>query len=148
MNVQIRNAHQHDLEALLNLYQHLHATDAPLPEGPTLSEVWGEILSDPKVHCLVADLNGELVASCVLVIIPNLTRGARPYGLIENVVTHAARRRNGIATQVLRYALQVAWSKNCYKVMLLTGSKGKAIHQFYEQAGFVKGDKAGFVAKP
>ncbi|MDQ3813686.1 MAG: GNAT family N-acetyltransferase [Armatimonadota bacterium] len=147
MNVQIRNAHQHDLEPLLNLYQHLHATDASLPEGPKLSQVWGEILSDPKVHCLVADLNGELVASCVLVIIPNLTRGARPYGLIENVVTHAAHRRKGIATQLLRYALQVAWSKNCYKVMLLTGSKSEAIYQFYEQAGFVKGDKTGFVAK-
>jgi len=148
MNVRIRNAHQNELEALLNLYQHLHATDAPLPEGATLRQIWSEILSDPKVYCLVADLNGELVASCVLVVIPNLTRGARPYGLIENVVTHAAHRRKGIATQLLRHALQVAWGKNCYKAMLLTGSKHKEIHRFYEQAGFIKGDKTGFVAKP
>ncbi len=148
MNVQIRNAHQNELEVLLNLYQHLHVTDSPLPEGSTLRAVWDEILNDPKIHCLVVELKGEIIASCVLVVIPNLTRGAKPYGLIENVVTHTAHRRKGIATQLLRHALQVAWSQNCYKVMLLTGSKSEAIHQFYEKTGFVKGDKTGFVAKP
>ena len=148
MNVQIRNAVQDELEALLDLYHHLHATDAPLPKGPIVRQVWSEMLSDSKIHCLVADLNGELVASCILVIVPNLTRSARPYGVIENVVTHASYRRRGIATQLLHHALQLAWSKNCYKVMLLTGSKREAIHQFYEQAGFIKGDKVGFVARP
>ena len=148
MNVHIRNARQNELKALLNLYQHLHTNDAPLPEGSTLQQVWSEILSDPKVHCLIADLDGEVVASCVLVIAPNLTRGARPYGLIENVVTHASHRRKGIATQLLHHALQVAWSQNCYKVMLLTGSKREEIHQFYERAGFTKGDKTRFVARP
>ncbi|MBV9469211.1 MAG: GNAT family N-acetyltransferase [Abitibacteriaceae bacterium] len=144
----MRNVRQDDLEALLDLYHHLHATDAALPEEPTLRRVWEEILSDPKVHCLVADLNGELVASCILVIIPNLTRGARPYGLIENVITHAAHRRQGIATQLLRYALQAAWSQNCYKVMLLTGRKSEGVHEFYEKLGFVKGEKTGFVVRP
>lgn len=66
MTVEIRNAHQNELQALLNLYQYLHATDAPLPEGPTLREVWSEILSNPKLHCLVADLDGELVVSWLL----------------------------------------------------------------------------------
>jgi len=148
MNVHIRNAHPNELEPLLDLYHHLHATDAPLPEGSTLRQVWSEILRDPKIHCLVANMDAEIVASCVLVVIPNLTRGARPYGLIENVVTHADHRRKGIATQLLRHALQMAWSQNCYKVILLTGSQHEGIHHCYEQAGFVKGDKTGFVARP
>src|SRR5687767_11263348 len=111
MNVQIRDAYQHELEVLLHLYQHLHATDSPVPEERSLREVWSEILSDPKIHCLVVDLNGELIASCILVVVPNLTRGARPYGLIENVVTHEAHRRHGVGTQLLRHALDLAWSK-------------------------------------
>lgn len=148
MDANLRCAHQNELENLLNLYQHLHTDDAPLPENPTLHQIWEDILSDPKMNCLVANLGGMLVASFVLVIVPNLTRGARPYGLIENVVTHPNYRRRGIATYLLQHALQIAWNKNCYKVMLLTGSKSEGIRQFYEQAGFTKGVKTRFVARP
>ena len=144
----IRNVHQHELPALLNLYEHLHSQDAPLPEEEVLHGVWDEICSDPKIHCLVAELDDRLAGSCILTIIPDLTRGARPYGLIENVVTHGDYRRRGIGTKLLHHALQEAWGKNCYKVMLLTSSKEDSVHRFYERAGFIKGIKTGFVATP
>jgi GNAT superfamily N-acetyltransferase len=148
MSIQIRSVCHDELVALLNLYTHLNPNDAPLPDETALHNIWHDLLSDPKVHCFVADSNDEVVGSCTLIIIPNLTRGARPYGLIENVVTHAGHRRKGIGTQLLHHALQTAWNNNCYKVMLLTGSKEQKVHDFYEQAGFKKGIKTGFVAHP
>ena len=54
----------------------------------------------------------------------------------------------GIGTQVLKYALSIAWSRNCYKVMLMKGSKQESTLRFYEQAGFVRDEKTGFVARP
>jgi GNAT superfamily N-acetyltransferase len=96
----------------------------------------------------VGEMEGRLVASCTLIIIPNLTRGARPYGLIENVVTHAEFRQKGIGGSLLRYTLQLAWEHQCYKVMLLTGRKQEETLRFYEKAGFQRGIKTGFVAKP
>jgi GNAT superfamily N-acetyltransferase len=100
------------------------------------------------LHYIVAELDGRLVASCMLAIVPNLTRGARPYGLIENVVTCSNYRRRGLGTAVLRYAQEIAWTENCYKVMLLTGSKKESILCFYEKAGLKRDIKTGFIAKP
>ena len=146
MMIEIRGVSPHELSEILDLYNYLHATDLPLPDSDQVQSVWDEILHDTKIHYLVADLDGLLVGSCILTIIPNLTRGARPYGVIENVVTHPDHRRLGIGTQLLARALQISWEKGCYKVLLMTGSTDKAVHQFYEKAGFNKGVKTGFVA--
>lgn len=149
MEIRIRNAQRHDMAGMLALYRHLHAeADLPAEEEPLAHQVWNDILCDPKIHCLVTEVEGELIASCVLIMMPNLTHGARPYGLIENVVTHTEYRRRGLGTQILRHALQAAWKQGCYKVMLLTGSKRPEVLRFYEQAGFMQGDKTGFVARP
>ena len=93
-------------------------------------------------------VHDELVTSCVLVTVLNLTRGCKPYGLIENVVTHAAHRNRGYGKAVLAEALSFAWSQGCYKVMLMTGRKDEHTLRFYEQAGFDRHGKQAFVAKP
>ncbi|NMG09847.1 GNAT family N-acetyltransferase [Brasilonema sp. UFV-L1] len=110
--------------------------------------MWDAILNDPRLFYIVADLASQLVATCNLTIVPNLTRGARPYGIIENVVTHSDYRQQGIGTQVLHYALNLAWEQQCYKVMLLTSSKREETLHFYERAGFKRGVKTGFIALP
>ena len=131
---------------LLKLYTHLHQKDAPLPEKSKLESIWKEITANPLLHYIVLEHNNKLVSSCTLSVIPNLTRGGRPYGLIENVVTNAEYRKRGFGTSILQHALEVAWKNKCYKVMLLTGSTDPAIHQFYKNVGFKMGIKTGFVA--
>jgi GNAT superfamily N-acetyltransferase len=148
METQFRLIRADELSGLLDLYKHLNSDEPPLPTEDTLHQVWNSFMADPKIYCVVGELEGRLVASCTLIIIPNLTRGARPYGLIENVVTHAKYRQKGIGSSLLRYTLQLAWEQKCYKVMLLTGRKQEETLRFYEKAGFQQGIKTGFVAKP
>jgi GNAT superfamily N-acetyltransferase len=148
MSIEIRNANKNELHPILDLYRHLHPDDKPSPPSRKLQRVWGDIVDDPKLQLFVAVLNEQLVASCILAIIPNLSRGARPYGLIENVVTHADHRRKGIGTRLLQHVLKIAWEHNCYKVMLLIGSKREETLRFYEKAGFRRGIKTGFIATP
>jgi GNAT superfamily N-acetyltransferase len=93
-------------------------------------------------------VDGQLVSSCTITVIPNLTRGGRPYGLIENVVTHADHRGRGYARAVLQDALSFAWAQGCYKVMLMTGRKDEATLRFYESAGFDRHGKQAFIARP
>jgi GNAT superfamily N-acetyltransferase len=144
----VREIQANELDALLDLYKHLHTKDDPLPAREQVCKVWEAMLASPMMKCLVVERDGRLASSCVLTIIPNLTRGARPYGLIENVVTHAEYRQLGLGTAVLRYALEAAWRERCYKVMLLTGRKDPAVHRFYQKTGFEGGEKAGYIARP
>ena len=148
MEIQFRSIRANELSSLLDLYKYLHSDESPLPAEELLNQVWDSFLTDPKIHCVVGDVEGRLAASCTLVIIPNLTRGAHPYGLIENVVTHPEYRKKGIGSSLLRYTLQLAWEKQCYKVMLLTGRQEEETLRFYEKAGFKRGVKTGFIAKP
>ena len=148
MDLELRSAEAGDLESLLALYRHLHPIDDPLPDGARLERLWAEMLSQSGFSCIVGNHAGILVSSCCLAIIPNLTRGGRPYALVENVVTHQDFRRRGFATAVLNEALLRAWASGCYKAMLLSGSRRPETHRFYEQCGFRSDEKTGFVARP
>ena len=140
----IREAQKDDLQAILKLYLFLHETEVPeLTEH--LIQVWDKIIADTDHHLIVYELEGQIVASCVCVIIPNLTRNARPYAFVENVVTHKDFRGKGYATACLNYAKEIAKRANCYKMMLMTGSKNPKTLAFYEQAGYNSLDKTAFV---
>ncbi len=69
----------------------------------------------------------------------------RPYALIENVVTHSAYRKKGYASALMARADAMAREQDCYKIMLMTGSKSENIFQFYERCGFNKKDKTAFI---
>ena len=82
----IREIAENDFDGLLSLYMQL--PDNPFPDKDNrIIAIWNNILNDKNHHIIVANENGILVSSCVCVIIPNLTRGQRPYALIENVIT-------------------------------------------------------------
>ncbi len=144
----IREIQSHELQSLLSLYAHLHEHDDPPASAEAAEAVWSEALANPRIKYFGGFASDSLVSSCTLTVVPNLTRACRPYGVIENVVTHAMHRRRGWGKAVLAHALGEAWRQNCYKVMLLTGRKDKATMRFYELAGFDRHDKQAFVAKP
>jgi ribosomal protein S18 acetylase RimI-like enzyme len=141
--VLVRAAVEDDLPAVLSLYRHLHPREPPL-ESATAERVWSALLASDLTTVIVAQAAGLLVSSCTLAIVPNLSRGGRSYGVVENVVTHADYRRQGLGGRVLKHALAIAWQADCYKVHLATGSQREATLRFYEGAGFQRGGKTYF----
>ena len=131
----IRPAVHADLPYLSDLYVHLNPDDARCSPEDAIA-VLDHLLCYEGSAVLVGMIGGALVTTCTLVVIPNLTRGGKPYALIENVVTHTDHRGLGFGRAVLSEAVERAWKAGCYKVMLMTGSKKPSTLAFYEAAGF------------
>lgn len=147
-NMDIRPIRPTELNALIALYAHLHTSDDPLPEPAVVDAVWQELMANPRDRVFGVYVDDSLVSSCALTVVPNLTRGCRSYGVIENVVTHPTHRNRGYGKALLSHALSFAWSVGCYKVMVFTGKKDPATLRFYEAAGFDRHEKQAFVATP
>lgn len=142
----VREVQENELDALLELYLFLHEDHVP-EHNDHLRETWSRIMTDEDHHIIVKEVDGRIVSSCVCVIIPNLTRNVRPYAFVENVVTHEDYRGRGYAGECLAYAKQIAKQNNCYKMMLMTGSKNPGTLRFYEKAGYNSSDKTAFIQR-
>lgn len=140
----VREIRKNELVSLLELYLYLHEKEVP-EMTEHLKSTWNTIIEDKNHHIIVKEVDGRIVSSCVCVIIPNLTRNIRPYAFVENVVTHSAYRGKGYATECLDYARSIAEKENCYKMMLLTGSKDNSTLDFYRNAGYNSTDKTAFI---
>jgi len=144
-----RAAELSDVEALQELYMK-HLTQYPPKEEQSVkkwSELLEQLISNPDYHLLVGELDSAVVSSVTLVVIRNLTHNLRPYSVIENVVTHAGHRNNGYASALLEYAASIAKDNDCYKIMLMTGSKKESTLRFYERCGFNMNDKTAFIKR-
>ena len=140
----IREVEYSDLSELLALYTNLHDNTMPVIDSD-IEILWSNIIDDKNHHVIVGVVDDNIVSSCVVVIVPNLTHQQRPYALIENVITHPAYRGKGYATQLLDHAKIIAKANHCYKIMLMTGSKKQATLGFYERAGYNRNDKTAFI---
>lgn len=144
--VVIRECEAKDLAGLLALYGELRPQDPVLGEQAA-REGLAALLDQPHTRIMVALVDDQLASSCQLGIIPTLTNGGRPFGIIEHVITGAAFRRQGLSHRLLERTLALAWELGCYKVMLLSGEGRDAAHRLYEGLGFKAGIEKGFVIK-
>ena len=73
----IRALGPQDLTPLLGLYTQLHPQDLPLPGDAEVQAVWTEALAHPGLRYFGGFVDGMLVSTCHIAIVPNLTRGCR-----------------------------------------------------------------------
>lgn len=135
MTITIRTAAEADLPALLALYRELHPDDTPLSTDRTAT-IWREITAQPGRTVLLATLDQLPVGTLDCTILSNLTRGGRPFMLVENVVVSSSARRGGVGRRLLAAAVERARTADCYKIQLLSRLTRDEAHAFYESCGF------------
>jgi GNAT superfamily N-acetyltransferase len=131
----------------MRLYRQLQPDDPIVRDGSDAA-AFDQILKSPALHLFVLEVNGPVVATTYLNVIPNITRSASPYALIENVVVEESLRGTGLGKEIMSATLDVAWEVGCYKAMLMTGSCKPATHAFYKACGFSADAKTAYVARP
>ncbi|MEU4401131.1 GNAT family N-acetyltransferase [Micromonospora orduensis] len=142
-----REAGSADFEQIIRLYRQLNPDDPVLDDGSDAA-AFQQILSTPGLRLFVLEVDGDVVATTYLNVIPNLTRSASPYAVIENVVVEESRRGTGLGRQIMAGTLQAAWDAGCYKAMLMTGSRTPSTHAFYRACGFSPDAKTAYLARP
>ena len=145
--MEIRKLDKPDIVELLELYKHLHEKDSDI-SIEKIEDVWVQTSTNKTITYIGGFIEGKLVSSCQMVIVPNFTRAGKPFCLIENVVTHSELRNKGYGKKKLNYAIDLAWEKECYKVMLMSGRNEESVIQFYQSVGFSADEKRAFIARP
>lgn len=147
-DVIVRDAREEDLPALLALYHQLSSRD-PATVSERHRAAWAALARQDITRILVAEVGvaeggGEVVGTLALSLIPNLSRDARPYALIENVVTCEERRGQGIGRRLLEEAERRARDREAYKLMLMSGNVRGEAPAFYRRCGFSGETKTAF----
>jgi ribosomal protein S18 acetylase RimI-like enzyme len=133
---------ENEILSLFELYKQLNPEDKTINEF-TVKNIWKNI-EIQNIKYFIAKENGKIIASCYICIIPNLTRGGKSIGFIENVITDIEYRRKGIGKNIIKNAIKYAKEQNCYKILLQSGNRRTDAHGFYESLGFDGESKRAF----
>lgn len=134
--VVIRRATEADLNELIVLLKYMHPEDKPASLEHII-EAFKQIEVDNRRSIIVAEeCSRGVIGTLDFFYMPNLTRGARPWGGIENLVVHPDMRNQGIGKALIETALELARTVDCYKVQLVSHKRRVIAQSLYEKIGF------------
>ena len=124
----IRAATEDDIPRILELYEELVITtsEAEQNRNPSLEDyhsVYAQIRAMPGHELLIAEEEGEVIGSVVLLIAPNLSHGASPWAVVENLIVTRKQRRRGVGHQLMEDAITRAREAGCYEIQLSSNKK-------------------------
>ncbi len=97
-----------------------------------------EIDVTPGCELLVAEVQGEVVGVCQLIVFRHFQSMGGRCAEIESLHVHPDWRGRGIGGLLLEKAASHAAGHGCYRVQLTSNKKRDAAHRFYERHGFVR----------
>ena len=134
-----------NLPTVLDLIDEFDRASDSRPSKDKLLDILNQI-SEGGGAVLGAEIDGQIIGTCTVVICPNLSRSGRPYAMIENVVVARGSRLQGVGKALMKEADSMAREAGCYKIALMTGANREESFKFYESCSFIR-NKVGFQRK-
>ena len=138
MDVDIREAKEQDLPAIIDLYKQFGGSDSEQLSIEDAIQMFRKINIYPDYKLYVAMKNEQIVGTFLLLILDGLAHQDKPSGIVEDVVVHEQWRDKGIGKLMMQFAMDQCKRIGCYKLVLSSGMQRTAAHQFYESLGFQK----------
>lgn len=141
MNVTIRRATRVDIPDIVRLLaddplgQHRESYSDPLPE--IYFSAFERIDADPRNELMIAEVNGRVVGTLQLTLLPYLTYQGGTRAQIEAVRVDEAYRSRGLGRHLIEWAIERARQLGCHMVQLTTNAARPDALRFYERLGFV-----------
>jgi predicted N-acetyltransferase YhbS len=145
----VRAATENDIPRILELYEEqlvIGTSGAEKQRNPAFEDyrrALSMIDALPGCELVVAEEQGEVIGTMMLMIVPNLSHRALPWAVVENVVVDSSNRRKGVGKLLMDYALMRAREAGCYKIQLSSNKSREEAHKFYESIGY-KASAEGF----
>lgn len=139
--INIRTATGEDIPRIIDLYDKLSigTTRLELEKNPSPEDylaVFEDIQADPGHELLVAEEDGEVVGSVVLLIVPNLSHRATPWALVENLIVDPDYRQKGICRMLLEYVIARSRKRGCHRIEVMSDKRRREAHRLYQSVGF------------
>jgi len=139
--VTIRLATEDDIPRIVELYRELAITTSQVelsrsPCRDDYRQVFAQICASPRHELTVAECQGEVVGTMVLLIVPNLSHAACPWALVENLIIDYRHRRRGFGALLMNHAIARAREAGCFRIALSSNRRREEAHQFYRFLGF------------
>ncbi len=137
----IRLAGEGDVARIVELYRELTITDSEVehrhdPSPADYQRVFAEIRADPRQRLFVAELDGEVAGTIVLLVVPNLSHNGTPWAFLENLVVTKRHRRKSLGRMLLEHAVSRARESGCHMVELCSDVRRTEAHRLYASLGF------------
>jgi GNAT superfamily N-acetyltransferase len=132
----IRPATAADLPAVLALYAQPGMDDGNVLSIPDAERLFARFAAYPDYTLYVVEDGPRIVGTFALLVMDNLGHLGAPSAIVEDVMVAPDAQGKGVGQGMMRFAIEQARQKGCYKLMLSSNLKRERAHAFYEQLGF------------
>lgn len=137
-SAQIRPATRDDIRAIVEMLadDQIGATREDLSDPTPYDRAFDRLRADPNQHLIVAELDGAVVGTLQLSVIPGLSRRGATRSVIEGVRVARAARGRGLGAEMIRWAIDESRRLGCSLVQLTSDARRTDAKRFYERLGF------------